>query len=278
MSRQMVDISSVTPGYHRALQIPLRRGRFFGPADRKDSSPVVIITESVASTYFPGEDPIGRSVGVNGTRTIVGVVGDIHHTSLEMAPRPAAYIPMAQTSVSGGNLVIRTSAPATQALAAVRSAVFGVLPDVPLRNVMTMEELIGRRVAQRRLNMLLLGLFGVLGLLISTVGVYSVTAYVVSQRTREIGVRIALGATPSRVVAMVLFNAALLVAAGLIAGGVAAAYLSAAAKAFLFRIEATDGRAFVMAFVLIAVAALVATLIPARRAARVDPMTALRSE
>lgn len=143
---------------------------------------------------------------------------------------------------------------------------------------MTMEELIGKRMAQRRLNMLLLGLFGVLGLLISAVGVYGVMAYAVSQRTREIGVRIALGATRSRVMRMVMVNAAALVGSGLIAGGVAAVYLSASAKAFLFGIEATDGRALAAAVLLLAGAALAASTIPARRAARVDPMIALRAE
>ena len=155
---------------------------------------------------------------------------------------------------------------------------FSVLPDVPLRNVMTMEELIGRRVAQRKLNMLLLGLFGLLGLIIAAVGVYGVTAYVVSQRTREIGVRMALGATPRKVVAMVFLSGAVQIVLGLIIGGFGAIYLSAAAKAFLFRIEPTDPRAFAAAVIVIVAAALVANAIPARRAARVDPMIALRSE
>ena len=160
----------------------------------------------------------------------------------------------------------------------MKSAVFTVLPNVPLRNVMTMEELIGKRVAQRRLNMLLLGLFGALGLLLSAVGVYGVMAYGVSQRVREIGVRIALGATPSKVVAMVLLNAAVLVGTGLTIGGFGAWYLSAVAKAFLFRIQPTDARAFAAALLLLAGAAFVAAVIPARRAASVDPMNALRAE
>jgi putative ABC transport system permease protein len=275
---EMIGTNTVMPDYHRALQIPLRRGRFFEPTDRRDSTPVVILTESAANKYFPGEDPIGQLVGINGNRTIVGIVGDVHQTSLETAPRPSAYIPMAQATAPGGNLVIRTSGNPLQTLPAVRSAVFAVLPDVPLRNVMTMEEMIGRRVAQRKLNMLLLGLFGLLGLLIAAVGVYGVTAYVVSQRTREIGVRIALGATPRNVVSMVFLNGAALVALGLLIGGFGAIYLSAAARAFLFRIEATDARAFAAAVLVIAGAALIANAIPARRAARVDPMVALRSE
>lgn len=277
-ARERIGISPVTTEYHRALRIPLRRGRLFEPTDRRDSPQVAIINESAARKYYPGEDPIGREVGIQGNRTIVGVVGDVHQTSLEMAPRPEAYLPMAQSRAVGGVLVIRTSGTPYDVLAAVKSAAFAVLPDVPLRNVMTLEELFARRIAQRRVNMLLLGLFGVLGLFISAVGLYGVMAQLVSQRTREIGVRIALGARPSRVVGMVLVNAAALVASGLMIGGVAAWYLSATAKAFLFGIEPTDARAFAAALVLLAGAALVATAIPARRAAGVDPMVALRAE
>ena len=155
-----------------------------------------------------------------------------------------------------------------QVLPAVKAAVLAVLPDVPLRNVRTMEEVMSRQVAQRRLNMLLLGLFGLLGLVISAVGIYGVMAYVVSQRTREIGVRMALGATRANVVGMVLRNACALVAAGLVIGGVGAWYLSAAAKTFLFRLEANDPRAFA--------AALVSAV--ARRARRQRHSRAARSE
>jgi putative ABC transport system permease protein len=141
-----------------------------------------------------------------------------------------------------------------------------------------MDELFARRVAQRRLNMLLLGLFGILGLVISAVGIYGVMAYVVSQRTREIGVRMALGATRSSIIRMVLTSAALMVGVGLVIGGIGAWYLSAAAKTFLFRLDPNDPRAFLVAVVSLAVAALIASAIPARRAASVDPIEALRAE
>ena len=144
-------------------------------------------------------------------------------------------------------------------LPAVKAAVYAVLPDVPLRNVATMEELVARRLAQRKFSMLLLGLFGLLGLAIAAVGVYGLMAYVVSQRTREIGVRMALGATRANVVRMVLFNACALVATGLALGAIAAWYLSAVSQAFLFRLQATDPRAFVAAVVCLFLAGLAAT-------------------
>jgi putative ABC transport system permease protein len=273
-----VSVRRVTPDYHRALKIPLRNGRFFNGTDRDGSPPVVIINAAAANKYFPGQDPIGRPFSVDGDRTVIGVVGNVHQVSLEAEPLREAYVPMAQARVSGGELVIRTAGRPYDVLPAVKVVVFAVLPDVPLRNVRTMEELIARQVAQRKVTMLLLGLFGLLGLVIAGVGIYGVMAYLVSQRTREIGVRIALGATRSTVVGMVLRDACLLVTAGLAIGGVAAWSLTGAAKAFLFRLDPTDPRAFAAAAASLLVAALVASVIPARRAASVDPVVALRAE
>jgi predicted permease len=278
---KIINARLVTPDYHRALRIPLRSGRFFAATDRMGVEQVVIFNESAARKFFPGEDPIGRSVTISREdRTIVGVVGDVHQSSLETEPRAEGYIPLAQVGNvrGGGDLVIRTTGGPYEVLPAVKSAVRNVLPDVPLRNVTTMQELFARRIAQRRLNMLLLGLFGFLGLVISAVGIFGVMAYFVSQRTREIGVRMALGATRSNVVGMVLTTACLLVAVGLIVGGVGAWYLSAGAKAFLFGLEPNDPRAFAAALAAISIAALIASAIPARRASRVDPIVALRSE
>jgi putative ABC transport system permease protein len=278
---RFINARVVTPDYHKALRIPLRRGRLFEATDRMGVEPVVIINESAARKYFPGEDPIGRSVNLSREdRTIAGVVGDVHQASLETEPRAEGYVPLAQVpNLRGGSdLVIRTSGDPYAVLPALKAAVTTVLPDVPLRNVSTMDELMARRTAQRRLNMLLLGLFGLLGLVISAVGLYGVMAYAVSQRTREIGVRMALGATRSKVVGMILINACTLVAAGLIIGGVGAWYLSATARTFLFGLEPNDPRAFVAALVALACAGAIASIIPARRAASVDPVVALRSE
>jgi putative ABC transport system permease protein len=274
-----ISISGITPDYHRALRIPLRSGRVFADTDRKDAPGVAIINESAARKYFPGEDPIGRSMTINKTdRAIVGIVGDVYQSGLEAEPREEVYVPIAQQGGFGGALMIRASGNPYAVLPAVKAAVLDVLPDVPLRNVQTMAELMATRVAQRRLNMLLLGLFGLLGLVIAAVGVYGVLSYVVGQRTREIGVRMALGATRGRVIGMIMRNAALLVAAGLAIGTAAAWYLRSAADSFLFRVEAGDPRAFAVALIVLSLAALVAAALPARRAASVDPMVALRAE
>jgi predicted permease len=273
-----LTLRQVTPDYHHALRIPRRRGRFFSATDRKGAPAVVIINEVAANKYFAGENPIGRTLPLDGSPTIVGVVGDVRQVNLEAASIAEAYVPMAQARVSGGELVIRTTGNPYDTLPPVKAAVFSVLPDVPLRNVRTMEELIGRQVAQRRLSMLLLGLFGLLGLAIAVVGIYGVMAYVVSQRTREIGVRMALGATRSSIVRMVLLNAATLVTMGVVLGGMASWYLSAASRTFLFGLQPTDPRAFGAAALTLAAAALIAGAIPARRAASVDPMVALRTE
>jgi putative ABC transport system permease protein len=275
----VISVRQVTPEYHTALRISLRSGRLFEPGDRKGAPNVAILNESAAIKYFPGETAVGRTITLNDeARTIVGVVGDVHQTSLETEPRTEAYRPLEQARVFGAELVVRTSGDPYIVLPGVKAAVASILPDVPLRNVRTMDELLASRVAQRRFNMLLLGLFGVLGLVISTVGIYGVVAYVVSQRTREIGVRMALGATRSHVLGMVLLDACALVAAGVAIGSAGAWYLSAAAKGFLFRLEPTDPRAFAAALLLLSCAALVASVIPARRAASVDPMVALRAE
>jgi putative ABC transport system permease protein len=273
-----ISVRFVSADYHRTLKIPLLKGRLFTSSDRRGSTPVALINDAAARKYFPGEEPLGRIISIDQDRTIVGVVGDVHQVSLEASVLAEAYLPMAQGSVAGGELAVRTSGNPYDMLPAVKSVVYSVLPDVPLRNVRTMDEVIARHVAQRRLNMLLLSLFAFLGVIIAAVGIYGVMAYLVAQRTREIGVRMALGATRSAVLRMVLLNAVALVVCGLGIGGIASWYLSAASRAFLFGLQPTDPRAFAAAAIIVSIAALAATAIPARRAASVDPVVALRAE
>jgi len=274
-----ISIRGVSAEYHQAMGIPLLMGRYLSRTDDAKAPLSVVINQLAATRLFPGESAIGKTIGINSkTWTIIGVVGTVYQSSLETDPRMEVYAPIAQRPAIFAELVVRTTQDPYSTLAAVKGAVLDVLPDVPLRNVRTMEEVIGRRVAQRRLNMLLLGLFGLLGLVISAVGIYGVMAYVVAQRTREIGVRMALGAPRWTVVRSVLARASMLMAAGLVIGGVTAWYLSATAQTFLFRMDVTDPRAFAAALGVLAAAGLIASAIPARRAASVDPVIALRAE
>ena len=274
-----VSIRRVSPDYHKAMGIRLLGGRYLDRADDAKAPPVVVINQSAAKRLFGSDAAVGRTLQMNSkTWNIVGVVGDVYQTSLETDPKMEAYTAVAQTPTVFAELVVRTSQDPYSALPAVRAAVRDAMPDVPLRNVRTMDELVGRRVAQRRLNMLLLGLFGVLGLVISAVGIYGVMAYVVAQRTREIGVRMALGASRTAVVRSVLVRASVLMAIGLAIGGSVAWYASSAAKSFLFRMDVTDPRAFAAAIGVLAAAGLIASAMPARRAATVDPVIALRAE
>jgi predicted lysophospholipase L1 biosynthesis ABC-type transport system permease subunit len=269
-----LSIKVVSPDYHAALRIPLRRGRWFTAADRAGAPPVMILNEAAVAAYFHGEDPIGRTFG--GATTVVGVVGNARQNGVERDVIPEMYLPLAQERAAGAVLVARTTGDPYDSLRAIRAAVFAVLPDVPLRNVTTIEEMFSRRMAQRRLNMLLLGLFGLLGLTIAGTGVYGLMAFVVAQKTREIGVRMALGASRRRVVGTVVLHALALVAIGLALGSGLAWSLSEAARAFLFGIGPNDPRAFAVAALSLLAAAALATIVPAFRAASVDPISALR--
>jgi putative ABC transport system permease protein len=274
---EMLNVRGVTSDYLRTLRIPLRAGRFFTPRDDAGAAPVVVLNESAARHFFPGLDPIGRVLSMGDERTVVGVVNDIHQRSLEIEPWSEAYVPMAQQRVLGGELAIRTEGEPLPMLPAIKAAALAVYPDVPLRNVAPMAQLVARQMAQRKLNMLLLSLFGLLGLVIAAVGVYAVIAHAVAQRTREIGIRLALGATRGRVMTMVLRQACLLIGCGLCLGGLAAWSLSAIASSFLFNVRATDLRAFAAGIAVLAASALLASLLPARRAARVDPVATLKA-
>jgi predicted permease len=274
-----VSLKSVSAGYHRVLRIPLRRGRLFDAHDQANSAPVTILSEAAAHTFFDDADPVGRTVVLlDRDTTVVGVVGNARQGSIEVTPHPEVYVPMAQTSNRSGYLAIRTAGNPIDVLPAVRMVVSAVLPHDPLRYVASMDELIARQTAARRLNMVMLSLFGALGLALSAIGVFGVMAHLVTLRTREIGVRMALGATRVQIIRMVLRNAVALVVTGLAIGGAAGWYLTAIATPFLFGLDAHDPRPFVLSAAALLLAALVASYLPARRAASVDPTVALRSE
>ncbi len=275
-----IDVRNVTPGYLELLQIPLRRGRTISASDRADTPPVVVINETAARKYWPGADPIGQHITLQKKDLqVVGIVGDIHHLGPEMPPRQECYMPLAQSKHYGVTLVARTNGNPTALLPAVKSAIWRINPEQRLTATnVTLDAYMDRLIAQRRFNMAVLALFGGLGLVIAAVGIYGVMAYIVAQRTSEIGVRMALGATRGRVVGMVLGRAMLLMSLGIAIGGSASWYFSAGVRTFLFEIQPTDKTIFAVALGTLLAAGLIASAVPARRAAGVDPLVALRHE
>jgi predicted permease len=273
-----VSVKVVTAGYHRTLAIPLRSGRSFSDDDRAGAEAVVILSDAAVRILSAGDDPLGRVVTVAGAdRRVVGVVANARQSSLEVSPDPEVYLPMAQIPYRYGFLVLRTTGDPNDALPALRGLVAQALPQEPLRLIARLDDLVASQTAERRLNMLMFGLFGLLGLVISAVGLFGVLAYLVSQQTRDIGIRMALGATRARVVADVVGHAGWLVTGGLVVGGLAAWSLSNLAGRFLFGLDPRDARAYGVAMATLIAAALIATVLPARRAASIDPTEALRN-
>jgi putative ABC transport system permease protein len=271
-----ISIKRVTPDYHRALRIPVRRGRLFEATDRAGSPDVIILNEAAATHFFPGEDPVGHTVVVDRRdRLVVGVVSDVRQWSLETPARTEVYLPLAQSEATSGFLVIRTTGDPYEALPAARAAMRNAFPDAPPRYVATMSERVARQTAQRRLNMLMLGLFGVLGLVISAVGVYGVMAYNVAQRTREIGVRMALGADAASVLRMIVRDGARLVIVGVGSGVALAVLLARGLRTLLLGVSPWDPAVFAGVALLLALVAFLASYVPARRAAKLDPTIAL---
>jgi putative ABC transport system permease protein len=271
------DIKSVSADYFKTLRVAVQQGREFTEADRDSGAPAVaIINDIAAQRFFKGESPIGRQVKVNGDRTIVGVVRAVRLGGPEAEMRPEVITPASRTSAFGGTLILRTSGDPAAIMPDVRAAVRAVLPDVVVPEAETMETMFGRLVAQRKFNMIVLALFGVLAIVISAVGIYGVMAYLVEQRTQEIGIRMALGAQPRQVLRMVLRRAGLFMTAGLLIGLTAGWMLSRFVESFLFRVEPHDLLVYVGAASVLIAAGLLAAFIPARRAAKVNPLLVLR--
>ena len=275
-----IALNQISTDYFRALKVPLLRGRVFAETDGENSEPVVILNQAAAARYFPGEDAVGRVVRLAGNRTVVGVVGDIRQDGPESGWRTQAFVPIAQSRVFGATLVIRTGSGAERILPAVRQAIWSEFPDaLPTRiDEHPLGYYFDALVAQRRFNMMLLALFGVLGLCIASVGIYGVMAYVVSQRTREIGIRMALGALPSTILRSVLGGALLTMMVGLAFGLVGAWGLSGLVRAFLFEVQPHDPAVYAGVVLVLSTAGLAAAFGPARRASSVDPLIALRME
>jgi putative ABC transport system permease protein len=274
------DLRSATPEYFQTLGIPLVTGRLFTPSDGPKAPNVAIVNQTLARRYWPGETAVGHRISADSGETwisIVGVVGDVHHYGLDSEPSDEVYLPFAQFPIREGTFLVRTSADPAAMARRIGEEVLAIDPGQPLANVQTLDELRGEALASPRLTTTLLLMFALLALFITAAGLAGVVAFSVSQRTQEIGVRMALGAGRGEVLGMVLREGLQLVAIGLALGIVAAAALTRLMAGLLFHVEATDPITFAgMALVLVLIAA-AACLAPARRASAVDPMVALRA-
>jgi len=274
------------PGLFEAMQIPLLRGRFFDEHDQRHAAQTMIINQAFTQKFFPNQDPVGRHIKIGAgdgnsrpkDREVVGVVGNVRNAVITESPRPAYYVPLSQMIWSPPSLVIRTSGDPVGVVEDVRKTLDGMDPEAPLFDVRSMEDLLALDIGEAKFQTLLLGIFAGIALLLTAVGLYGVMAYSVAQRTREIGIRIALGASRGDVLGMVLRRGATLTAAGLTAGILGALCLTGFMEKMLFDTKPFDTLTIVAVSALLASIALLASYLPARRATKVDPLVTLRYE
>jgi putative ABC transport system permease protein len=278
------EVRPITPKFFRTMGIPQLAGRDFTDADRAGSPLVAVVSEGLVRRIFPGENPLGKRLQVAiGSREgmhveIVGVVGDIKFSSLDAETRPAVYVPLPQLSIGLATVVARTQLDPLSLTSGVSAAVRAIDPEVPLADVRTMRDVVDATLARARAVSVLLTAFALLALVLAALGVYGVMAYSVAQRTQEIGVRMALGATVQSVFRMVLGHALKLVAVGVVTGLVAAGLLTGALESLLFETEPLDPGTFAATALVLLIVATVASYVPARRGTRIAPTEALRAE
>ncbi len=276
------DYRDITPNYFATMGIPLIEGRTFKEQDNLDHPRVVVIDETLARRFFANQDPIGKHLQIpdatRPAREIVGVVAGVRDTGFDQEPRPTIYFPSLQSPDQTMSLVVRTALPPNAILPAIKEAIWSVDKNQPVFEVRSMDEIISGIISAQRLAFLLLGVFAFLALALAAIGIYGVTSYLVSERTHEIGIRVALGAQPTDVSGLVLGHGARLAGIGIIGGVAAALALTRLLSSLLFGVSAIDPLTFVGVAILLTLVALVACCIPARRAMRVDPMVALKYE
>ena len=269
--------------YFSAMRIPLRGGRLFTRFDGHGAQPVVLIGETMARRYWPDEDPVGKKInlaflGPPKIREIIGVVGDSRHTGLDSNPRTEIFLPHLQEPYGSMTYVVRARDDSAALLQAIKNEVWVINKDLPFASIATIEDLVSRSLGERRFNLLLLGSFAIIALTLACVGIYGLMSFSTSRRTHEFGVRIALGAQTSDVIALVLREGIVLTLSGLGLGVVASIALTRLLSSLLFGVTATDPLTFAVMSLLLAGVALTACFLPALRVTRVDPMIALRSQ
>jgi len=277
---QLAEARLVTPQYFSAMNIPLVAGRFLTEDDIAESAQLAIVNQSFARKYFTNRNPIGGRINTEDDHphwsTVVGVIGDVRHSSLEEAPAPQVYF--LNNGLPSSYIAVRSTLPATSLAASIRSTLHTIDPNLAVGDIQTMGELESVASAQRRFQTSLLTVFAGIALFLALVGLYGLMSYSVSRRTREVGIRMALGAMRSDVMLLILKKAVLLLGLGLVSGLIGSWFATRALKAFLFGVDQHDPITIASVCALLAVCGLVAALIPARRAASIDPMQALRTE
>jgi putative ABC transport system permease protein len=283
--RPYAGLRVVTPDYFQTMSIPNLKGRSFTEQDRENTPRVIIVNEALASRYWPNENPIAKRLllfeegqGKQEWLEIVGVVGNVRHKAIEMESMEEVYLPYNQSPGNFMNLVVRTTSDPASMAPAIRGQVLSVDKDQPVSDIMTMDQRVAKSVAAKRFVMFLLGAFSILALALAAVGIYGVMSYLVTQRTQEIGVRMALGAQRLDVLTLVIKKGMGLAIIGTAIGLVASLALTRLMRSLLFEVTPTDWFTFVIASTVLLIAALLASYIPARRATKVDPLTALRYE
>jgi putative ABC transport system permease protein len=282
-----MQVRVATPGYFKAIGIPVLRGRGLEASDTAASNPVVVLSESAVRRFFPGEDPLGKRIVVGWRRPeglppaggeVVGVVGDVKEEGLDQENPPEVYIPHAQLPVNAMDVVLRTAVEPLSLTRSVTAAVGALDPQLPVARLQTLDAIVARSVSEPRFYMLLLGAFAAMALGLAALGIFGVMSYAVVQRSREIGIRVALGAHPGDVLRMVLRQALVLAGLGVAVGLLGAVALSRAIASLLFQLSPTDPGTLAAVGLGLTAVALLASYLPARRATRVDPLLALRSE
>jgi len=276
------DYRVISPGYFRSMGIGLVNGREVDDSDNKPSSSVVMINETMARLFWPNEKALGQRVRIDGVENpwleIVGIVRDVKHFGLESKSKPEIYVPYFTDPWPFMTIVVRSNSNFAGLSSAIRNEVWSVDKDIPIPDIRTMDQLLSTSVSRPRFNMILLGIFAVIALVLSAVGVYGVMSYSVVQRTQEIGIRMALGADKSDVLKVVVAQGIRLLLVGIGLGLVASIALTRVLSTMLFGVSPTDPATFALISMLLTIVALAACIVPARRAIKVDPIVALRYE